>query len=73
MIKNPSSHDIWVEKYRPQTLDDYIGNEQMVDKIKEFIDLGKIPECKSRYWEDYYCKSNIKFFKCGCDVHKCIR
>jgi len=28
---------LWVEKYRPKTLDEYIGNKELKDKLKEFI------------------------------------
>lgn len=32
----------WVEEYRPQTLDDVIGNEHLVGKLKEFITNNSI-------------------------------
>lgn len=36
-------HYLFVEKYRPQTLDDYIGNEGMINKCKTWIKEGEIP------------------------------
>lgn len=43
MIKNPDAHELWVEKYRPNSLDTYIGNESMVEKVKGYIRDGTIP------------------------------
>ena len=28
---------LWVEKYRPQTLDTYVGNEHLVKKVGSYI------------------------------------
>lgn len=36
-------NNIWVEKYRPKTLEDYIGNEHIKSKLKEYIDKQEIP------------------------------
>lgn len=36
-------HTIWVEKYRPRTLDDYIGNDDLLDKSRGFIESDDIP------------------------------
>jgi len=36
-------HTIWVERYRPTTLDDYIGNEEIKEKVKLYIESGDIP------------------------------
>lgn len=33
---------LWVEKYRPKTLDEYIGNRELKEKAKEFIDKQDI-------------------------------
>ena len=30
-------HTIWVEKYRPDTLEGYIGNEFFVEKLNQWI------------------------------------
>mgnify|MGYP003110785637 FL=1 len=36
-------HSLWVEKYRPQNLDSYIGNEHLTNKVKVYLDNGDIP------------------------------
>lgn len=36
-------HTIWVEKYRPTTLDSFIGNEQLKAKVGRFIASGDVP------------------------------
>ncbi len=36
-------HSLWVEKYRPSTLDGYIGNENLRETIKRFISDQNIP------------------------------
>lgn len=33
----------WVEKYRPQTLDDVIGQDQIVNRLKRYIDENSLP------------------------------
>ena len=38
-----SKHTLWVEKYRPNTLEGYIGNDSIVNKMKTFIEGGDIP------------------------------
>jgi replication factor C small subunit len=35
-------NNIWVEKYRPQTLEEYIGNDHIKSKLKEFIESNEI-------------------------------
>lgn len=37
------SDEIWVEKYRPQTLEDVIINKKTLDKFQEYIDTKNIP------------------------------
>lgn len=34
---------IWVEKYRPTRLEDYIGNEHMTKKVETYLKNGDIP------------------------------
>lgn len=34
---------LWVEKYRPSELKDYVGNEHLKDKIQSFIEDGDVP------------------------------
>ncbi len=36
---------IWTEKYRPETLDDVVGQEKIVDKLKAFIKEKSLPHC----------------------------
>lgn len=33
----------WVEKYRPQTLDDVVGQEQIVTRLKRYVDENSLP------------------------------
>ena len=37
-----TENTLWVEKYRPNTLDTYIGNEQLKDKVKHYLDSGDL-------------------------------
>lgn len=37
------SDKIWVEKYRPQTLDDIVGHEEVVKRMEKFLDTEDIP------------------------------
>ena len=34
---------LWVESFRPDTMDGYIGNEHIIDKVKIFIKNGDVP------------------------------
>ena len=34
--------NLWVEKYRPQTLEEYVGNEVIKDKISDYLNQGSI-------------------------------
>jgi len=38
-----SNNTLWVEKYRPDTLEGYIGNDIIVGKMKTYIEGGDIP------------------------------
>lgn len=40
---NPSDNSIWAERYRPSSLDSYIGNETLKAKIKQYISTNDIP------------------------------
>ena len=40
MSKN---HTLWVEKYRPSTLDSYVGNEHLKSKVKLYLESGDLP------------------------------
>ena len=34
---------LWVEKYRPDTLDGYVGNEHIIEKVKIYIENEDVP------------------------------
>ena len=36
-------HSLWVEKYRPTTLDTYIGNEHLKSKVSVYLESGDLP------------------------------
>lgn len=38
-----TTHYLWAEKYRPKNLDEFVGNEGVKAKIKNFIDQKDIP------------------------------
>ena len=38
-----SSHGLWVERYRPQDLSTYVGNEHLKSKLERFLNDGNIP------------------------------
>jgi len=37
------NNSLWVEKYRPQKLDEYVGNEHLKSKVKDYLTSGDIP------------------------------
>ena len=36
-------HTLWVERYRPVSLENYIGNEHLKTKVSRYISTGDIP------------------------------
>jgi len=36
-------HSLWVEKYRPTKLDNYIGNDHLKSKVSVYLESGDIP------------------------------
>ena len=36
-------HTLWVERYRPQGLEDYVGNEHILEKVKIYIENEDVP------------------------------
>jgi len=38
-----SSHGLWVERYRPQDLSTYVGNEHLKNKVERFLQDGNVP------------------------------
>ena len=37
------NQSLWVEKYRPNKLDDYVGNEHLKTKVAGYIETGDVP------------------------------
>ncbi len=37
------TNTLWVEKYRPSSLDTYIGNEHLKSKVKVYLESGDLP------------------------------
>lgn len=40
---NKIENSLWVEKYRPRVLEDYVGNQTVIDTIQRYIDNDDIP------------------------------
>ena len=38
-----TDNSLWVEKYRPTKLDDYVGNTHLKEKIEQYIETGDVP------------------------------
>ena len=38
-----TEHTLWVEKHRPHSLYNYIGNEQLKSKVQVYLDSGDLP------------------------------
>ncbi|UVE51363.1 replication factor C small subunit [Haloferax larsenii] len=39
----PAGREIWIEKYRPQTLDDVYGQEEIVERLRSYIERDDLP------------------------------
>ena len=37
------NNNLWVEKYRPTKLADYVGNEHLKSKVEGYLENGEIP------------------------------
>ena len=37
------NNNLWVEKYRPTKLVDYVGNEHLKSKVEGYLETGEIP------------------------------
>ena len=37
------NNSLWVEKYRPQKLSEYVGNEHLKEKVSEYLQSGDVP------------------------------
>ena len=42
-MQNNRKHTLWVEQYRPVSLENYIGNEHLKTKVSKYISTGDIP------------------------------
>ena len=42
-MSNNTEHSLWVEKYRPNKLEDYVGNEHLKSKVAGYLESGDIP------------------------------
>jgi DNA polymerase III delta prime subunit len=40
---NNNEHTLWVERYRPTKLEDYVGNEHLKSKVAGYLETGDIP------------------------------
>jgi replication factor C small subunit len=38
-----SGHTIWIEKYRPLVLDDIVGQDEIVERLKSYVKSGNLP------------------------------
>jgi len=38
-----TTHSLWVEKYRPSKLDDYVGNEHLKGKVAGYLETEDVP------------------------------
>ncbi|MDD1651924.1 MAG: replication factor C small subunit [Methanomicrobiales archaeon] len=37
------NHSIWIEKYRPQRLEEMVGQEKIVDRLRSYVKSGSLP------------------------------
>ena len=62
------THSLWVEKYRPIKLEDYVGNTVLKSKIKQFVDTQDIPHLlfygKAGTGKTTLAKIVVKLVKC---------
>lgn len=41
--KNNVDNSLWVERYRPRVLEDYVGNEHLKEKVAGYLESGDVP------------------------------
>ena len=41
--KEKTNNSLWVEKYRPSKLEEYVGNEHLKQKVSDYLQSGDIP------------------------------
>lgn len=39
----PQGREVWIEKYRPESLDDVLGHEKITERIKSYIEKNDLP------------------------------
>ncbi|MGQ4556418.1 replication factor C small subunit [Halobellus sp. GM3] len=39
----PAGREIWIEKYRPETFDDIYGQEEIVGRLRSYVERGDLP------------------------------
>ena len=37
------NNSLWVEKYRPRKLTEYVGNEHLKQKVSDYLKSGDVP------------------------------
>lgn len=42
-MQETNNHGLFVEKYRPATMNEYIGNQHVIEKCKIWLEQGEIP------------------------------
>jgi replication factor C small subunit len=40
---SPPGREIWIEKYRPQTLSDIYGQEDTIERLQSYVDRDDLP------------------------------
>ena len=43
MFANKKENSLWVERYRPKTLNEYIGNDLLKEKVQGYLDTNDVP------------------------------
>lgn len=44
-MNNNLLKEVWTEKYRPRTLDEVVGQKEIVDRLKNLIQKNSLPHC----------------------------
>jgi replication factor C small subunit len=42
-VPRPGRDEIWVEKYRPRTLEDVVGHEEITSRLKRYVERDDLP------------------------------
>ncbi len=42
-VYNPPMEDVWVEKYRPRSLDEVVGQKEVVERLKSYVKTKTMP------------------------------